>query len=121
MQEQLGQEDCGSEDEGGYKEDGGTEGVDEFDGEVGEMPAEMAGRLVCMGEERIAKRVDRLREQGRRKRGRPQFIWEDCVRRDISKVGVVGEWRELAEDRWGWRSIIVKAGQKLGAIIPHTL
>ena len=41
--------------------------------------------------------------------------------RDISKLGVVGEWRELAEDRGRWRSIVVKAGQKLGAIGPHPL
>ena len=31
-----------------------------------------AGHLVWMGEERMAKRADRLREQGRRKRGRPR-------------------------------------------------
>ena len=41
------------------------------------------------------------------------------MRRDIHKIGVVGEWRELAEDRGGWRSNLVKAGQKLGAIGPH--
>ena len=45
--------------------------------------------------------------------------WEDCVRRDIPKVGVVGECRELAEDRGKWRSIVAEAGQKLGAIGPH--
>jgi len=38
---------------------------------------------------------------------------------DIHKVGVVGEWRELAEDRWRWRSFVVKAGQKFGAIGPQ--
>ena len=43
------------------------------------------------------------------------------MRRDISKIGMVGEWRELAEDRGKWKSIIVKAGQKLGAIGPHLL
>ena len=69
----------------------------------------------------MAKRTDRLREQGMRKRGRPWLRWEDCVRRGISKVGVVGEWRESAEDRGGWRSIVVKAGQKHGAIEPHPL
>jgi len=35
------------------------------------------------------KRVNRLREYGKRKRGRLWLRWEDCVRRDISKVGVV--------------------------------
>jgi len=43
--------------------------------------------------------VDRLRGQGRRKQGRSQLRGEDCVRRDIHKLGVVGEWREFSEDR----------------------
>ncbi len=50
----------------------------------------LAGHLVQMGEERMTKRANRLREQGRRKGGRAQLRWEDCVKRDISKVGVVG-------------------------------
>ena len=77
------------------------------------------GHLVQMGEEKIAKRADRLRKQGRRKRARSQLRWEDCVMRDISKVGVGGEWRELVKDRRKWRSIVVKAGQKLSTIAPH--
>ena len=79
-----------------------------------------AGHLMRMGEERMAKRADSMREQGRRKRDRPQLRGEDCVRRDIIKMGMVGEWRELAEDRGKWTSIMVKAGQKLGVIITHT-
>ena len=75
-----------------------------------------AGHLVQMWEERMPKRVDILRKQGKRKRGRSRLRWKDCVRRDICKVGVVGEWRELAEDRVEWRSIVVKVGQKCGAI-----
>ena len=58
----------------------------------------------------MAKRTSKLREKGRRKRGRPCLGWEDCVRRDICKVGVVGDWRELGEDKGRWRSIVVKAG-----------
>ena len=37
-----------------------------------------AGDSVQMGEEKMAKKVDRLREQGRRKRGRLRLRWEDC-------------------------------------------
>ena len=59
----------------------------------------------------MAQRVDRLREQGRRKRGRLQLRWEDCVRREIHKVGVVGEWREFAQAKRRWSNIMVKAGQ----------
>jgi len=41
----------------------------------------------------------------------------DCAeRRDIRKFEVVREWRELAENSGWWSSIVVKAGQKLGAI-----
>ena len=53
------------------------------------MPAEMGWTFGADGEERIAEKAVRLREQGRRKRGRPWVRWEDCVRRDIRKVGVV--------------------------------
>ena len=69
----------------------------------------------------MAKRVYWLREQDRMNRGRPQLRWEDCVRRDIPMVEVIGEWRELAEDRGRWRSIVVKVGQKLGAIGSHPI
>ena len=78
-----------------------------------------AGHLVRMGKERMANRADMMREQGGMKKGRPRLRWEDCVRRDIHRVGVVGEWRELSEDRGKRRSIVVKAGQKLGTIGPH--
>ena len=61
-----------------------------------------AGHLVRMEEEGKAKRAEKLRDQGRRKRCRPHFRWEDCVTRDISKLGVVGEWREFAEDGGTW-------------------
>ena len=49
----------------------------------------------------MAKRADGLRGQSERKRGRPRLRWEDCARRDTQKVEVVGEWRELTEDRGG--------------------
>ena len=62
-----------------------------------------------------------MREQGRRKRGRPPLRWEDCARSDIRKEGLVVEWRELAENRGRWRSVVVKAGQKLVGIGPHPL
>ena len=37
-------------------------------------------------------------ESGRkRKRGRPRMRWEDCVKRDLERVG--GEWRTTAKYR----------------------
>ena len=49
----------------------------------------------------MAKRVDRLREQGRKKSGRPWLRLEECVRRDIHKVGVVGDGWLRTEGRGG--------------------
>ena len=70
----------------------------------------------------MAKRADKLREQDRRKRGRPWLRWEDGVRRETRKVGVVEEWRELAEDRGKWRSIVQNMGQQqLGTIRPRPI
>ena len=94
--------------------------ADEFDGEIGEIVAEMGWTHGVDGG-RENGRVDGLREQVRRKRGRPRLRWKDCVSRDINKVGVVGEWRKLVEDRWRLRSIVFKAGQKCGAIGAHSL
>ena len=54
-----------------------------------------------MEEEKMVKKAHLLRKQGRRKIERPRLRWECCVRMDIKKVEMVGEWRELAEDREG--------------------
>ena len=54
-----------------------------------------AGHLVWIREERMAKRANRLREKGWRKRRRPRLRMEDCVRRDVSKEG----WLESG-DSW---------------------
>ena len=59
----------------------------------------------------MAKGADRLREQGMRKWGRPWLRWEDCVRSDINKVGVVGEWREVTDNRGKWKSIVFKMAE----------
>ena len=79
---------------------------DELREEIGVQMSCLMGRLVkCrlkwtgqserMAEESMAKRADRLREKGRRKRGKLRLRWDDYVRRDINKVGVVEEWSEF--------------------------
>ena len=38
-----------------------------------------AGHVERMADDRLPKRAAELREQGRRRRGRPRLRWEDCV------------------------------------------
>ena len=40
-----------------------------------------AGHVERMADDRLPKRAAELREQGRRRRGRPRLRWEDCVKR----------------------------------------
>ena len=40
-----------------------------------------AGHVERMADDRIPKRAAELREEGRRRRGRPRLRWEDCVKR----------------------------------------
>ena len=46
-----------------------------------------AGHLVRMDASKLAKRAEVEKHQGRRKRGRLQLRWEDCVRRDMRRSG----------------------------------
>ena len=52
---------------------------------------------------KLAKRAEVEKHQGRRKRGRPQLRWEDCVRRDMKRSGEDERWREGAADRKLWK------------------
>ena len=40
-----------------------------------------------MADDKLQKRAAKLREQGRRRRGRPRLRWEECVKRDVRKAG----------------------------------
>ena len=64
-----------------------------------------AGHVERMEGERLMKRADALRVEGRRRRGRQRLRWEDCVKRDL--VGVGGEWRMRVRDSgngwWRWQ------------------
>ena len=52
-----------------------------------------AGHVERMADDRLLKRAAEVREQGRRRRGRPRLRWEDCVKRDVRKAGDKEDWK----------------------------
>ena len=46
-----------------------------------------AGQVERMADDRLPKRTAELHGEGRRRRGRPMLIREDCVKRDLMKAG----------------------------------
>ena len=76
-----------------------------------------AGHVERMTDDRLPKRAAELREQGRRRRGRPRLRWEDCVKRDVRKEGEEEGWKKK-RDRGGWKRLADEAVKKLRAA-PH--
>ena len=58
-----------------------------------------AGHVERMADDRLPKRAAQLREQGRRRRGRPMRRWEDCVKREVNKAGEEEDWKKKTRDR----------------------
>ena len=73
-----------------------------------------AGLIERMADDSLPKRAAELREQGRRRRGRPRLRWEDGVKRDVKKKGEEGDWKKTG-DRGGWRRLADEAVKKLQA------
>jgi hypothetical protein len=45
--------------------------------------------------------------EGKRLLGRPRRRWEDNIKMDLQEVGGGrGDWRELAQERDGWRALV---------------
>ena len=74
-----------------------------------------AGHIERMADDRLPKRAAELREQGRRRRGRPRLRWEDCVKRDVRKAGEEEDWKKKTRDRGGWKRLSDEAVKKLRA------
>ena len=54
-----------------------------------------------------------MREQDRRRRGRPRLRWEDCVERDVRKAGEEGDWKKKTGGRGGWKRLSDEAVKKV--------
>ena len=68
----------------------------------------MAGHVARMGEGRGVHRVLVGKPEGKRPLERPRRRWEDYIKMDLQEVGGVREdWMELAQDRDGWRTLVV--------------
>ena len=77
-----------------------------------------AGHVERMADDRLPKRAAELREQGKRRQGRPRLRWEDFVKRDVRKAGVEEDWKKKTRDIGGWKRLSDEAVKKLLAA-PH--
>ena len=64
-----------------------------------------AGHMVRMNDDKLPKNAETKRQEGSRKRGRPQLRREDCVKRDLRKVNEEEKWREKSNNRDQWKLI----------------
>ena len=55
-------------------------------GKIVKSRMKWAGHMVRMKYDKLPKRAETKKQEGSRKRGRPQLRWEDCVRRDLRKA-----------------------------------
>ena len=73
-----------------------------------------AGHVERMADDRLPKRAAELREQGRRRRGRPRLRWEDCVKRDVRKAREEEDWKKKTRDRGGWKRLSEEGWKSCG-------
>ena len=74
-------------------------------GKIVKSRMKWAGHMVRMNDDKLPKRAETKRQEGSRKRGRPQLRWEDCVKRDLRKAEEEENWREKANNRDRWKLI----------------
>ena len=55
-------------------------------GKIVKSRMKWAGHVVRMKDDKLPKRSEKKKQEGFRKRGRPQLRWEDCVKRDPRKA-----------------------------------
>ena len=68
------------------------------------------GHVLRAGPDQLIYKVFNEAMEGRRPRGRPRTRWKDVTRSDLRLLGVDPErMEEVAEDRPGWRQIVLAA------------
>ena len=77
-----------------------------------------ARHVDMMADDRLANRAAELRQEGRRRQGRPILRWEDCVKLDVRKAGEEGDWKKKTRDRGGWKRLSDEPVKKMRAA-PH--
>ena len=60
-------------------------------GKIVKNRVKWAGHMFRMKDERLPKRSETKKQEGCRKRGRPQLRLEDCVKRDGQRINKSGE------------------------------
>ena len=68
--------------------------------------------IVSRRDETLPKRSETKKQEGCRKRGRPQLRWEDCVKRYLRKAEEEEKGRENANNRDPWKQITKVAVQQ---------
>ena len=66
------------------------------------------GHIVRMKDDKLPKISETKKQEGFRKRGRPQLRWEDYVKRDLRKAEDEERWREKDNNRDQWKQITTK-------------
>ena len=79
---------------------------------------QLPGHVERIADDRLSKGAAELREEGRRRRGRPRLRWEDCDKRDARKAGEEEDWKKKTRDRGGWKRLSDEAVKNLLAA-PH--
>ena len=78
-----------------------------------------AGHVERMADDRLPKRAAELREEGRRRRGRPRLRWEDCVKRDVRKAGEGKTGRRRQETEEGGKYYQMRRWRSCGQHLKH--
>ena len=101
--------------EGRQEKNGIVKGRDSSADELNRETGEVQTTVERMADDRLPKRAAELREQCRRRRGRPWSRWEDCVKRDVMKAVQEEDWKKKTRDGGGWKRLSDEAAKKLWA------